>query len=256
VSGEISAAAARFVSTKTAAEQGPIAATLELKNRQLTVLLEQLQASRRSRPAFAAVESASMRLATNLTDMKSAIAERSELNARLESQLDKVHRSHARISEKLIPIVDDSYFDAVMAAEDMGKSGKATPKDLVATQITGLRNALEIVAQTHLVSSLMSEAASAKEPAALVPIRDRCSSAASLPGRATAALTNDQLQDTVALLVAFGQGNNSLFELRTRELAASARADRTITDNVAIQRELDAAVTALVAEAETSMKQG
>ena len=63
VSGEISAAAARFVSTKTAAEQGPIAATLELKNRQLSVLLEQLQASRRSSPAFAAVERASMRLA-------------------------------------------------------------------------------------------------------------------------------------------------------------------------------------------------
>src|SRR5262249_31219538 len=125
-----------------------------------------------------------------------------------------------------------------------------------ATQITGLRNALEIAAQTHLVSSLMSEAASAKEPAALVPIRDRFNSAASLLGRATAALTNDQLQDTVALLVAFGQGNNSLFELRVRELAASERADRTITDNVAIQRELDAAVTALVAEAESSMKQG
>jgi methyl-accepting chemotaxis protein len=256
VSGEISAAAARFVSTKTAAEQGPIAATLELKNRQLTVLLEQLQASRRSSPAFAAVESASMRLATNLTELKSAISERSELTARLESQLDKVHRAHARISEKLIPIVDDSYFDAVMAAEDAGKGGKAMPKGFVETQITGLRNALEIVAQTHLITSLMSEAATAKEPTALVPIRDRFKSAASLLGKATAELHNDELKDAVELLVAFGQGNNSLFDLRTRELAAAARADRTITDNVAIQRELDAAVTALVAEAETSMKQG
>src|ERR1043166_3217981 len=42
VSGEISAAAARFVSTKTVAEQAPIAATLELRNRQLAVLIEQL----------------------------------------------------------------------------------------------------------------------------------------------------------------------------------------------------------------------
>src|SRR5215471_2097712 len=228
-----SAAAARFVNTTTAAEQGPIAATLELKNRQLTVLLEQLQASRRSSPAFAAVESASMRLATNLTELKSAISERSELNARLESQLDKVHRAHARISEKLIPIVDDSYFDAVMAAEDVGKGGKAAPKGFVETQITGLRNALEIVAQTHLVTSLMSEAATAKEPTAMVPIRDRFKSAASLLDRATAGLRNDELKDTVALLVAFGQGNNSLFDLRTRELAASARADHSINDNVA-----------------------
>src|SRR5262249_20139874 len=66
VSGEISAAAARFVNTKTAAEQAPISAALELKNHELTKLLEQLQASRRASPAFATVESASRRLAANL----------------------------------------------------------------------------------------------------------------------------------------------------------------------------------------------
>jgi methyl-accepting chemotaxis protein len=255
VSGEISAAAARFVNTTTAAEQGPIAATLELKNRQLAVLLEQLQASRRSSPAFAAVESASMRLTTNLTELKSAISERSELRGRLEAQLDKMHRAHSSISEKLIPVVDDSYFDAVMTAEDAGKSGKA-PKDLVESKITELRNALEIAAQTHLVSSLMSEAAAAKEPTALVPIRDRFKSAASLLARAAAGISNDQLKDMVALLAAFGEGHNSLFDLRSRELAASARADHAVMDNAAIQHQLDQAVTALVAEAETSMKQG
>ena len=255
VSGEISAAAARFVNTTTAAEQGPIAATLELKNRQLTVLLEQLQTSRRSSPAFAAVESASMRLTTNLTELKSAISERSELRGRLETQLDKLHRAHAGISEKLIPVVDDSYFDAVMTAEDAGKGGKAT-KDLVEAKITELRNSLDIVAQTHLVTSLMSEAAAAKEPTALVPIRDRFKSGASLLAKAAAGIKNDELKDMVALLAAFGQGNNSLFDLRSRELAASARADHAVMDNGAIQRQLDEAVTALVAEAETSMKQG
>jgi methyl-accepting chemotaxis protein len=256
VSGEISAAAARFVNTTTAAEQEPIAATLELKNRQLTVLLEQLQASRRSSPAFAAVESASMRLTTNLTELKSAISERSELRARLETQLDKMHRAHASISEKLIPVVDDSYFDAVMSAQDAGKSGNAASKDLVETKITELRNALDIVAQTHLVTSLMSEAATAKEPAVLVPIRDRFKSAAGLLAKSTAGIANDELKDTVALLAAFGQGSNSLFDLRIRELAASARADHAVMDNGAIQRQLDAAVTALVTEAETAMKQG
>ena len=255
VSGEISAAAARFVNTTTAAEQGPIAATLELKNRQLTVLLEQLQTSRRSSPAFAAVESASMRLTTNLTELKSAISERSELRGRLETQLDKLHRAHAGISEKLIPVVDDSYFDAVMTAEDAGKGGKAT-KDLVEAKITELRNSLDIVAQTHLVTSLMSEAAAAKEPTALVPIRDRFKSGASLLAKAAAGIKNDELKDMVALLAAFGQGNNSLFDLRSRELATSARADHAVMDNGAIQRQLDEAVTALVAEAETSMKQG
>ena len=70
VSGEISAAAARFVNTKTEAEQAPIAATLELRNRQLTVLIEQLQASRKSSPSFAKVEVTSRRLADNLAELK------------------------------------------------------------------------------------------------------------------------------------------------------------------------------------------
>src|SRR5262249_10308243 len=103
VSGEISAAAARFVSTKTAAEQAPIAATLELRTRQLTVLIEQLQASRRSSPAFATVESTSRRLTDNLAELKSAISERSKLRARLETQLEQMRQAHGRIREKLIP---------------------------------------------------------------------------------------------------------------------------------------------------------
>jgi methyl-accepting chemotaxis protein len=256
VSGEISAAAARFVNTKTAAEQKPIAATLELRNRQLTVLIEQLQASRKSSPSFARVEVTSRRLADNLAELKSAISDRSKLRARLEAQLDQMREAHGRIRDKLIPIMDDAYFYAVTTAEDMGKVGKVPPKGVVANQIIDLRNALEISAQSHLVTSLISEAATAKEPTALVPIQDRFKSAAGALARATAVLSNDEVKKIVGELVAFGQGEESLFALRRQELAASARADHAIMDNVAIQRELDEAVTALVAEAETSMKQG
>src|SRR6266566_4256358 len=147
VSGEISAAAARFVNTRTAAEQGPIAATIALKRRQLSVLMEQLRGGRGASPAFATVETISQRLTANLTAFEDAITERSRLRARLEGELDQVHRAHARISEKLTPIVDDSYFDVVITAEDVGKSGDRI-KGLIATQITDLRNALEIAAQT------------------------------------------------------------------------------------------------------------
>jgi methyl-accepting chemotaxis protein len=254
VSGEISAAAARFVNTKTAAEQAPIAATLELKRRRLAVLMEELQAGRESSQAFARVESISHRLTANLAQLKEAITERSELSARLEAQLDEIHRTHAHISEKLTPIVDDSYFDVVMTAEDLSK-GKLV-KGLVASQIAELRNALEIAAQTHLVTSLISEAATAREPAVLVPIQDRFKSAANVLAKATAGLTNEEVTKTVARLVAFGQGDDSLFGLRARELAAAARADRTIEDNMAIQHELDDAVATLVGEAEAAMKRG
>jgi len=253
ISGEISAAAARFVSTKSAAEQAPIAATIALKRRQLAIVMEQLRGGRGSSPAFAKVERSSQRLATNLGDLETAISERSRLRSQLEAELNEVHRAHARVSEKLIPIVDDSYFDAVTTAEDAHKSGI---KGLVATQIDALRHALEIAAQTHLLTSLISEAATAKDAVTLVPIQERFKASADSLDRATAALTNDEVKTAVGGLVAFGYGEQSLFALRRQELAASAHADQTIMDNVAIQRELDEAVTALVADAEASMKRG
>ena len=52
----------------------------------------------------------------------------------------------------------------------------------------------------------------------------------------------------------FGQGDNSLFALRAHELAAIARADKTIEENVTIQRSLDRAVAVLVGDAEKSMQ--
>ncbi len=253
ISGEISAAAARFVNTKTAAQQEPIAATIALKRRQLAVLMEQLRGGRGSSAGFAKVETVSKRLATNLGDLETAISERSRLRSQVEAELNEVHRAHARVSEKLIPVVDDTYFDAVMTAEDPRKNDI---KGVVATQIDALRHALEIAAQTHLLTSLISEAAIAKDPVTLVPIEERFKTGADLLDRATAALTNDEVKTAVGRVVAFGYGDGSLFALRREELAAAARADHTIMDNVAIQRELDDAVTALVAEAETAMKQG
>jgi methyl-accepting chemotaxis protein len=392
-SGEISAAAARFVSARTAAEQKAIATAIEERSRRLAALMDRLRASSGSNPAFTAVEAMSKRLDANLTALQAAISERTQLRLALETQLNAVHKVHGRISEKLTPIVDDSYFDVVTSAEDVGKTGdkivkslvndglqlmqsiisigaetnlvtglltasaltssppilaliedrftasarraqkelaklpagekfdglksriaaltaladfKARPaadggegdrgrlqrifraheqltvilvtladdlnfdlvmqsddavkrssklvKELVANQIGALRNALEIAAQTHLVTSLISEAAIAREAALLVPLQDRFRSAAALLGKATGTLSNAELSKAIADLVAFGPGDKGLFALRQRELAASERADRTIVDNATIQHELDQAVARLVSDAETAMK--
>jgi phosphoglycerate-specific signal transduction histidine kinase len=47
-----------------------------------------------------------------------------------------------------------------------------------------------------------------------------------------------------------------VFTLRGNEIAAAGRADKTIDDNITIQRSLDRAVALLVGEAERSMQGG
>jgi methyl-accepting chemotaxis protein len=267
ISGEISTAAARFVSAKTPAEQKSISALIDQKSRELTILMERLGQQGGDNAAFSKVQSGSQRLHANLQALEKAISERSELSARLEAQLDAVHKMHTRISEQLAPIVDDSFFEVMVAAEEVGRNDdknvksedaakRSDPplKSTVSRQITQLRNALEISAQTHLITSLISEGSGANEAVALVPIQDRFKAASNTLGKAVAALTNEQLKTTIADLLRYGQDEASVFVLRGRVLGTVALAERTIGENVIIQGELDDAVGALVGEVEASVK--
>ena len=268
VSGEISTAAARLVSAKTPAEQKAISTLIDQKSRELTTLIERLRKQGGDSAAFSKVQSWSQRLHANLDALEKAISERSELGARLEMQLDEVRKMRTRISEQLAPIVDDFFFDVMMAADEIGRNGDTKLKSedsakrpdsplktLVSRQITQLRNALEISAQTHLITGLINEGAGANEAAALVPIQDRFKAASHTLDKAVATLKNEQLKNAIAGLLRHGQDGSGVFALRGRVLDALALAERTITENVAIQGELDEAVGALVGEVEAGVKQ-
>jgi methyl-accepting chemotaxis protein len=255
ISGEISAAAARLVAASTKADQDRIANLIRERNAALKATMERLRSGSNG-PAFAAVETASQRLDSNLNALEAAIAERWRVNANIRDQLDSVHKTHTKIGEKLNPIVDDSYFDVVMGAEDVEKSSDKVVKGALTKQINGLRNILEIAAQTHLITSLISEASIARESAMLVPIQDRFKASAQPLTKGANGLKDDDVKKAIAQLLAFGQGDNSIFKLREHELAARAAAGQTIEGNAKIQRELDQAVSALVSETETQMKRG
>jgi methyl-accepting chemotaxis protein len=410
MSGEISAAAARFVSAKSADEQKALGAEIKERYRALMTVVERLRRGddgKRAGQGLGAVEVAAQRLGANLQTLETTIAERSGLRASLEAKLDALHRAHARIGDKLNPIVDDSYFDVVTTAEDVGKTadkivkslvadglqimqaiveigaetnlvtglltagtltssepilalledrftssarrvqkqlaklpksskfdglkqrvaalvaladfkGRAAAaaagdgaardstaredaaqdhmarlqsvfraheslagvlvtlvddlnfdlvmqsddavkrsskavKDLVANQIVGLRNALEIAAQTHLVASVISEASVAREAAMLNPFRERFKALSESLAKSTKTLGDAAIKTAIADLLAFGNGSGNVLELRERELAAAARADAAIEDNRGIQRELDRAVAVVVGDIEQGM---
>jgi len=390
-SGEISAAAARYVSAKTSDERRLIAAQIASRSRDLDQIMNRLRVGQGDAGGFAIAEPMAKRLKENLKALEQAISERTELRDGLDARLAALHRAHNKISDKLTPIVDDSYFEVVTTAEDVGQSGDITVrtliqggmqvmqamvevgaetnlvtglltagaltsspgilamledrftasarraekqlaklpagtkfeplkekvrglakladfkaqagteekdrlnnvfraheqltnllitliddlnfdvvmqseeavkrtskmvKDLVAVQITGLRSALEVAAQTHLVTSLLSEAVVANDAASLVPLQDRFKAATDLLAKAAKTLSNGEIRSAIDELTIYGQGDDNLFTLRSRELAAIARADRTIEENVTIQRSLDRAVAVLVGDAEKSMHSG
>jgi len=171
-------------------------------------------------------------------------------------RLQQVFRAHESLANLLISLTDDLNFDLVMQSDEAVKKASKLVKDLAANQITGLRNALEIAAQAHLVTSMISEASVARDAAALVPLQDRFKAAVDLLGKSSKNINNDEIKQSLTELLAFGQGNESVFALRGKELATALRADKTIQDNVDIQRQLDQSVSVLVNETEQRMKRG
>jgi methyl-accepting chemotaxis protein len=390
-SGEIAAAAARFVAAKSTEDRRLIALQIAIRSRELDEIMTRLRGAEAGNRGFSIAEPMAQRLKENLKALEAAISERTELRDRLDARLEALHKVHSRISDKLSPIVDESYVDVAMTAEDVGATGDiivrtlvqgglqvmqamvevgaetnlvtglltasaltSSPavlalleerftvaakraetllgklpagskydalrervrsltkladfkpragdsemerlqkvfrahetltklligliedlnldvvarsedavkrssklvKGLVSTQVAGLRNALEIVAQTHLITSLVSEGADAKEAAVLAPLQERFKAATEALAKASQTLANPEVKDAIAELLAFGEGETSVFALRARELAATTRADETIEQNVTIQRSLDRAVAVLVGDAEQSMKSG
>jgi methyl-accepting chemotaxis protein len=169
------------------------------------------------------------------------------------ARLQSVFRAHEGLAEILITLIDDLNFTTVLESEQAAKRTSQVIKELVSNQISGLRNAMEIAVQTHLIASLMSEVAVAPEAASLVPLQDRYRASVALLNKSLAALKNDAVKKDVERLLAFGAGNDNIFELRRQELLAGAAADKTVQANLRIQRDLESSVGLLVSNSESSM---
>ena len=172
-SGEVSAAAARLVNAATADEQREIGRAIAASAEQLTTIMNRLRASQRGNAAFAAVEEISRRLDPNLRALETAISERAQARAALEARIDAIHKLHTRISERLAPIVDDSYFDLVTTAEDVGRGADKIVKSLVNDGLQLMQTIVQIGAETNLITGLLTASALTSSPSIMSMLEDR-----------------------------------------------------------------------------------
>ncbi len=225
ISGDISAAAARFISAKTADDQEMTLALIARKRGDLKTVMERIRKANGESPAFDKFVSLSQRLEANIGSLEEAIAERTDLHTQITTLLDGLHRAHAQVIEKL-------------------------------AQYNNQNQALEISEKAHLIVSLIGEGSIIREPTELKPIQDRFKAAVESLNKAVSALSNEDLKKTANQLGFFGQGDTNVFARRASELFTTTRVDGAIDENVAIQRELDSVVASLVSEAEKGMERG
>src|SRR5262245_44295605 len=130
-SGEISAAAARYVSARSADDRKLIAAHITDRSRELDKVMERLRVGQGDAAGFSLAEPMAKRLKENLAALEKAISERTGIRDKLDARVETLHKVHSKISDKLTPIVDDSYFEVVTTAEDVGQSGDITVRTLI-----------------------------------------------------------------------------------------------------------------------------
>jgi len=172
------------------------------------------------------------------------------------ARLQNVFRAHEGLANVLITLIDDLNFDTVMQGEQAAKRTSTLVRELIDDQLVNFRNALELKIQTHLIASLISEGAVAKDEAQLKPILDRFTFSANTLMLAAQSIPNDGIRKNIDALIALGQDSNGIFALRQQELKATVGADGVIAENVKIQKQLDQAVSGLVKETETGMRGG
>jgi methyl-accepting chemotaxis protein len=177
MSGEISAAAARFVAANNIRDQRQIAAQIEDRSMQLRMLIEKVRAGS-SKEAFSAVDVASRMLENNLSDLDTVIVARSNLRTMLDRKLDALHKLHNKITEEVTPLVNASYVSAVNKAEDIGKVGDKTVKALVDDGVQTMQTVVQIGTETNLATGLLTAGALANSPALLAMLEDRFTASA------------------------------------------------------------------------------
>src|SRR6185436_18126793 len=78
----------------------------------------------------------------------------------------------------LSPIVDDSYFEVVTTAEDVGQRGDVTVRTLIQGGMQVMQAMVEVGAETNLVTGLLTAGALTSSPGILAMLEDRFTASA------------------------------------------------------------------------------
>jgi methyl-accepting chemotaxis protein len=229
ITGNISAAAARFISAKTDEDRKATLDLIAQKRTELAAGIGKAQQMIGESPSLAKVIGLSHYLDANLATLEDAISQRTSLRNQIETMLETLHQTHAQIISELARVPNPA-------------------------------QAMAVSARVHLLVSLSGEGSVVRDPMAFKDIQDRLKAATQALGEALEKFDNaatpwdsiERIRISIEQISRLSQGADSLFARRARELFSITRVDAAIDENGSIQRELDAAVAILVSEADAS----
>jgi class 3 adenylate cyclase/phosphoglycerate-specific signal transduction histidine kinase len=231
-SEEIAAAAPALIASADQAERVLAQTRLKERSRELTRLTHELEVTGVERETVEALSKIQEQITTGLVALNEAVEKRLRLNEQRETASTGIAAAHGQLIEVLEPLVDDAVFDLIISGEDLTAKSTEVITGLVEGGVGAIHQLLTVNAELNLAAGLLTEAANTSDSVLIQPIRERFLAAA-----ATVERSMDEMSDLVVhealrrplnAFLAFGSGEDNIFDLRQRELRAIVAERATI----------------------------
>ena len=179
---------------------------------------------------------------------------RKQLAAQHAGALATLKKAYSNFNETVAPLIDDANFNLATGSEDVVDRIKGSIGSLLEKGVGELRSILDLQAEANLIAGLLGAAANEPTAARIQPIRERFTAAAAHFNEALGNLPdsdqNKGVRAQAATLLSYGQGEDSLFDLRFKELELQEALHDRLRASRELSDQLSASVASLVKVAE------
>ncbi|HYH22796.1 MAG TPA: methyl-accepting chemotaxis protein [Azospirillum sp.] len=187
-------------------------------------------------------------------------AERAALNRRVNAKLAEVQRSEQALLDALDPITLRSRAEIKVASINIRTETRESMREVLGNGLSSFRTYLELQTSANLLTGALNEAAQARDAGRLDMMRTRFDGVLGALRERMKGVGNTgddaELRKAADALAAFGNGENSLFELRRAELAAIAEGAKVLAETRTLAAQFAQAVeeqvAAMKADADTA----
>jgi methyl-accepting chemotaxis protein len=234
---EITAAAPVLLGADSSANLAAARAALQEKRRATMEALDRLGTTSIGGAASEKLRDHMKALDASMDALAAAVEKRLASASGRENVVAAALAEQQALVEKMIPLIDDAGFEVVMGLETAAKSQDAASLSTMLTRLSEhdarvLLDLSDLRAEANLLIGLLSEASLSPTAELLTPLRDRYMASSARALKAVAGLKAlreaTDLRKHLDGLLKIGTGQDSIFELRQRELAASAEGFKII----------------------------
>ena len=252
-SGALTTAAPRLAAAATPEDFARVAAEIASEQSAFEAQLTALTQQRGEEELFARIRANGTALIANIADIDRSVAERFALSAQSAALRVELAEVRAEVDSLLIPAIDDQLFYAMTGYRTLDEPATPRQEHFSEAEFDRYRHLADLHGDATIANQLLASAFNLADAALIEPLRERFEAAAGRVERRQPGIGTSpdyaRIVQAVERLFQMGLGQESGFNLRSRELELDARQLDLLARNRSLAIDLLADVEGLVGEA-------